>query len=378
MKDLGLYIHIPFCEKKCYYCDFLSFTNKDHMIDQYIDYLIKEIDLYKERLEDYHIRTIFIGGGTPSLIDPRLVKKLMDHIFKKFSISSDLEATIEINPGSLTEEKARIYRAAGINRASLGLQSLNDDLLKSIGRIHGARDFFTSYDILKRAGFSNINVDMIFGLPDQTLEDVVVDLKTIIELDIKHISYYGLIIEPGTPMARWYEEGRLKLVDEDEERKIYHTIVESLKNKDYIHYEISNFAKTGYECEHNKIYWKIRPYIGLGLNSHSNLRARRYWNYSNFKDYFAALDQADLPVEDEEIIDKQMEMAEYCIFGIRYIDGINKEEFKKRFNMDLDQLYGQVIRKHIKNGLLEEDNGHIKLSKKGIDLANLVELDFLP
>ncbi len=302
----------------------------------------------------------------------------MDHIAKRFKLAPDLEASIEINPGSLTREKAETYKRTGLNRASLGLQSLNNDLLKSIGRIHRAEDFFASYEILREVGFDNINVDMIFGLPGQTREDVDLDLETIIDLGVDHISYYGLIIEPGTPMAKWYEEGRLDLVDEDEEREIYHRIVESLKKKGYDHYEISNFSQAGYECEHNKIYWKIRPYIGLGLNSHSNLKERRYWNYSNFKDYFAALDQGDLPIEDGEEINKEMEMAEYCIFGIRYIEGISKREFRERFDLELGQIYGPVLEKHIDSGLLIEDGDQVKLTKKGIDLANQVELDFLP
>lgn len=243
MKDLALYIHIPFCEKKCFYCDFISFSNREEDIDKYINGLIMELSIYKEEIKDYYIKTIFIGGGTPSAIDHKYIQKILEYIYDNFNIEKLTEVTIEVNPGTLTLEKAKAYKNLGINRISLGLQTTKDETLKYIGRIHTLNDFYKSYEILKAVEFNNINVDLIFGLPNQKLEDILIDLEFISKLDINHISYYSLIIEPNTIMYKWYMEGKLNLPDEETERQMYHKAIDVLKDKGYIHYEISNFAK---------------------------------------------------------------------------------------------------------------------------------------
>lgn len=378
MKNLSLYIHIPYCERKCYYCDFTSFPKKNKDIDLYFENLIKELSLYKDKISNYSIDTIFIGGGTPSSIDENYIKKVLDYINENFNTSKLKEVTIEANPGTLSIYKLNQYMSMGINRISLGVQSSNNNLLKSIGRIHTWEDFLTSFKIAKKVGFENINVDLMFGLPGQTLEDIESTLNEIISLEIPHISFYSLILEEDTLMNKWFNKGLLELPDEDLERQMYNYIVKTLKNNNYTHYEISNFAKAGYECEHNLSYWKVKPYLGVGISSHSNLFNKRFWNYSNMSSYNNALNNDNLPIKGEEKIDLDMEIAEYCIMGLRLISGINKDEYKDRFNEDINDRYYKVIQKHLENGLISEDSETIKLTTKGLDLANLVEVDFMP
>ncbi len=376
MKEISLYIHIPFCMKKCFYCDFVSFENKDNEIAKYMKYLLKEVSLYKEKLKEYRLTSIFIGGGTPSHINEEYIEELLSHIYSHFATSSFMEVTIEVNPGTFDYQKVNSYYKSGINRLSMGVQTFHDHLLKDIGRVHSKADIFESYDILRAVGFRNVNFDMMFGLPNQSFEDIMTDLNIIKDLDLQHISYYSLIFEEDTPMEKWYREGKLSLLGEDEERSAYHYIIKALKEIGFNHYEISNFSKDNYQCRHNRAYWEIRPYIGLGLNSHSNFMGERFWNHSNLGEYYRDIDCGKFPIEAKETIDIKIEIAEYSIFGIRLIEGINKEKFKKRFKKDIESIYGDVIRKHINNGLLEDNNKNIKLTKMGLDLANLVELDF--
>ncbi|MDR7870191.1 MAG: radical SAM family heme chaperone HemW [Tissierellaceae bacterium] len=378
MKDLSLYIHIPFCERKCNYCDFVSFPKQFKEAEYYINNLITELSIYKEELQDYKIKTIFIGGGTPSAIDAEYINRILDYIYNNYNTHDEMEISIELNPGTIDKEKLIIYKESGINRVSLGLQTLDNNILKKLGRIHSAEDFYESYKLLKEVGFENVNVDLIFDLPDQTVDMGMKDIKTLVDLGVKHISYYSLIIEPGTLMHKWYQENKLNLLDEDSERKLYHSVKEYLKDRGYIHYEISNFASNGYQCNHNMAYWMIKPYLGLGLSSHSNLCGKRFSNTSNLNEYIEKLSRGVLPVQEDESIDKETEIAEFCIFGLRLIKGIDKNQFKNRFNLDINDLYRDAIKKHKESGLLMEDDNFIRLSDKGLDLANLVEVDFLP
>ncbi|WP_313756351.1 radical SAM family heme chaperone HemW [Tissierella sp.] len=376
MKDLSLYIHIPFCISKCYYCDFSSFTNINHKIDEYINSLIIELDLYKDRIKDYSIKTIFIGGGTPSCINPRDINRILEFIYKNFNTSDLVEVTIEANPGTLDKEKVQIYMESGINRVSMGMQTLDDTLLKSIGRIHNTKDFYKSYEILRNGDMKNINVDLIFGLPNQSIDQVISSLKKVVELGVEHISYYGLILEENTKFHKLYSEGKISLPDENIERMMYHKATEYLTNHGYKHYEISNYALPTYECKHNLVYWEVKPYLGLGLSSHSNMRGKRFFNTSNIDIYIDKLNMSKLPMEGEEIIDKDTEMEEFCILGIRKIEGLSKIEFRDRFGIEIEKIYGDIINKHVDNGLIL-NNHNIRLTKKGLDLSNLVEVDFL-
>lgn len=377
MKEISLYIHIPFCVSKCYYCDFSSFSNMNDKIDSYINSLINELSLYKERIKGYKIKTIFIGGGTPSCIDPRYINRIMDYIYINFNTNNLTEVTIEANPGTLDKEKIKIYKQSGINRVSMGAQTLDNDLLLSIGRSHDVDDFYKSYDLLRQANINNINVDLIFGLPNQKLDDVIDSLKKVIELKVEHISYYGLILEEGTYLNKLLNEKKISLPNEDDERLMYHKATEYLIHHGYNHYEISNYSLPNYECKHNLVYWDVKPYIGFGLSSHSNIEGKRFWNTSNINRYIEDLSKNNFPLEGEEVINKDNEIDEFCILGLRKIVGINKKEFKNRFGIEIENIYKDIINKHVSNGLIYNSVEYIKLTKKGLDLSNLVEVDFL-
>lgn len=346
-------------------------------IDIYIKNLIKEMSLYQERLKDYSLETIFIGGGTPSAIDDKYITKIIENIYKVFNVKNSAEVSMEINPGTITREKAMNYKKAGINRVSIGLQTLNDKLLKAIGRIHTADDFYKTISILRDVGFDNINTDLMFGLPSQTMDDLMGTLNRLIKLNVEHISLYGLIIEEDTLFNQWHRKGLMDLPDEELERDMYHKSIKLLGENAYNHYEISNFSKADKICKHNLVYWNVEPYLGVGLASHSNLSNKRFWNYIDFKQYNDSLNLMKFPVEDEEVIDRETEIAEYCIMNLRLIDGIDKNKFKSRFGIDIDHIYKDIIEKHKNNHLLEEDKRCIRLTNKGLDLSNLVEVDFI-
>lgn len=377
MKEIAIYIHIPFCKSKCYYCDFISFSGREKLIDKYIDNLIKELKLYKSIIKDYKIKSIFIGGGTPSLLDVQHIKRLLNFIKDSFNIENLQEITIETNPGTLDREKVKTYKEAGINRISMGVQSLNNYHLNTIGRIHTEKQVYESLELLRKEGFKDINLDFIFGLPGETIEDVEENLKKIEILKPTHISYYGLILEEGTPLYNLEKSGKIDLPSDAEEREMYYLIKKRLKTMGYEHYEISNFALKNYECKHNILYWKIQEYIGVGLASHSFFNKRRYWNIDNFDNYFSALKNNVLPIENGEDISLEIEISEFAIMGLRLIEGIDKDLFLKRFKKDIDYFFEKEIKKHLNNGLLAEDERFIKLTSKGLDLSNQVEVDFL-
>lgn len=377
MEDIALYIHIPFCKAKCYYCDFTSFSGKENLIEKYIHNLIEELRMYKGVVSDKNIRTIFIGGGTPSYIDGKYIKRILEYVKNNFNIKLLEEVTIEINPGTLDLKKANIYKEAGINRVSIGVQTLNDSHLKNIGRIHTEDEFYQSYEILKSVGFTNINLDFIFGLPDENISHVQANLKKIELLNPSHISYYGLILEEGTYLNKLDKQGKLNLPTDNEEREMYYLIKKKLKDMGYIHYEISNFSLAEKECKHNLIYWHIEAYIGVGLSSHSFINKRRYWNRDNFSGYFNDIENHNLPIEEGEDISKKTEISEFAIMNLRLIKGIDKKFFKERFERDIEYFYRDAIKRHLEDGLLEENDRYLRLSDRGLDLSNRVELDFL-
>ena len=288
------------------------------------------------------------------------------------------EVTIEANPKTVNEDKLRIYKSIGINRISMGAQTLNDNLLKEIGRVHTVKDFYDSFNLIRSSGFENLNIDLMFNLPKQTLSDVVSTLEVVSGLGVEHISFYSLILEEGTRFYKRYSEGKLDLPDEELEREMYHRGIQILKSHGYKHYEISNFAKPSYECKHNLFYWKVKPYIGLGLGAHSNINGLRYWNEENFENYFDSLENGKLPINGSEKIDNAMEMAEYLILGLRLVDGVKLDDFYDRFHISIDSIYGSVLKKHEKSGLICNDGDRIRLTSKGLDLANIVFVDLLP
>lgn len=379
---LGIYIHIPFCIKKCEYCDFLSFPANDQLIEDYVSKLIEEVSLFREEAKKYVVDTVFIGGGTPSILTGEQINRLMQVVGDTCLMMPDPEITIEINPGTLDLDKMAAYKEAGINRISFGLQSADNHELKLLGRIHSWEQFLESYQLAKRAGIDNINIDLMSALPGQTRESYINTLKRTLELQPEHISSYGLIIEEGTPFYSKYgqdEERRQRgeepefLPNEETERGMYELTKEMLKKNGYYRYEISNYARDGYECKHNIGYWKRKDYIGFGLGAASLLANRRFCRTRDMKEY---LQKTDTRVDLERLsLTEQME--EFIILGLRMMEGISKEVFQEQFNRSLSKQYGTGISKLIEEGLLYQDKERIMLTDSGIGVSNYVFIKLL-
>ena len=374
MKELGIYVHIPFCKRKCAYCDFISFSGKARLIEKYVEALKREINEYKISKEDYVVKTIYFGGGTPSFIESKYTVEILEAIKEKFNISKNAEITIEINPGTVTEEKLKDYYEVGINRISIGLQSTNSQLLKLVGRIHSYSSFLEGYNLAKKIGFKNINVDLMIGLPVQTLKDVQKDVSRIIELDPEHISVYSLIVEEGTRIEEKIKNKELYLPSEKLERKMYWEVKKKLEEAGYIHYEISNFAKTGYESKHNLSCWNQEEYLGFGLAAHSYFNNVRYSNTDDFEEYFDWPENSKIIHERQTDEDRQ---KEFMLLGLRKIEGVAISDFKNKFIENPIYLYRETLNKLVTQGLIEVDIDSIKLTNRGIDLANLVWEEFV-
>ena len=374
-KDIGLYIHIPFCKKKCNYCDFVSFSDKDSLIEKYKEAIIKEIK--NKDLSKYKINTIYIGGGTPSILDSKCISDIINEV--KEYISDNAEITIEINPGTADEEKLKKYKEIGINRLSIGLQSTDNEILKEIGRIHTFEEFLKIYSLARKLGFSNINVDLMLGLPSQTIEILEESVRKIIKLNPEHISIYSLILEENTKMWDMVNKGILKLPSEDIERKMYWKVKNMLENNGYIHYEISNFAKKGYESRHNSDCWEQKEYIGIGLAAHSYLNKIRFSNTSNLEEYINNIDNGDFDknITINETQTDEDTKKEYMLLGLRKIDGVSISKYKNKFGENPVFSYRQELEKLVKENLLEIDGDNIKLTNKGLDLANLIWEEFV-
>lgn len=372
---ISIYIHIPFCESRCHYCDFCSSLLTESNVEKYFEYLRKEIKLQEEFLRDKLIDTVFIGGGTPSSVDPKFIKEIIEDL-SAFEFSKDIEVTIESNPNSLTLEKAKTYFSSGINRISIGAQSFNDEILKRIGRIHKKDDIYRAIENARSAGFENINLDLILALPGQKFSDIEESIREVKKLKLPHISYYSLILEKGTKLYRDHERSPLDFPNEDEDRKMYHYVVNKLEKIGLKQYEISNFAKEGFECHHNMTYWKLRDYISFGLSASSNIGNLRYTNFYDFKDYYEALKKNKSPIVFSENLSKTDRMNEFVMMGLRLNSGVDLDEFNEKFNENFLKIYEQEIAKNLKSGLIILDDDNLKLTEKGRDLSNQVELDF--
>lgn len=373
MKKIALYVHIPFCKQKCLYCDFPSYAGKERLEDDYIDALVKEIDI---KCDKKVIKSLFIGGGTPSYLSEKNLEKLLSTL-SKLNYIEDAEKTIECNPGTLTDEKLKIIKSYGINRISLGLQTTHNNLLKDIGRIHTIEEFNKNYRKIRDFGFENVNIDIMFGLANQSVSDYKQTLNDIIKLNPEHISCYSLIIEEGTPFYNMYEKGLLDLPNENDEREMYKLTKDILEVNGYHQYEISNYAKTDKECYHNKIYWKCDEYLGVGVSASSYIDEKRIKNIDNISEYIEKMRNG------EEIFYEVLEntikedMEEFMFLGLRMIKGISKNEFKKRFKKDIYDVYREVISDNIKKGLLKEDEKNISLTEKGVEVSNWVMSEFI-
>ena len=376
MDKISLYIHIPFCAQKCLYCDFPSFARKDHLRKAYIEALNKEIISLREKHNNLEINTIFIGGGTPSVLEADELECLLKEV-AKLNMAKDIEYSMECNPGNLTEEKLEVMKKYGVNRISMGLQAKQDNLLKGLGRIHNYKTFKENFLLAKKVGFNNINVDLMFGLPNQRLNEWEETLREIISLEPAHISAYSLIIEEGTAFYNLYENDKLKLPTEEEERKMYHLAKKILEENGFNQYEISNYAKEGKECRHNLAYWNMDNWIGVGSASASYINGKRIKNISSVEEYINSINERGEAVEEIINNSKNDNMEEFMFMGLRKINGIDENEFKKRFSMNINDVYGEILNKYIDEGLLIRESGRIFLSEKGIEISNIIMADFL-
>lgn len=375
--SIGLYIHIPFCKSKCYYCDFNSLACAEGFIPGYFEALKEELRLCSESLKNREIETVFIGGGTPSYVDPAYIYETLASIQQFGAIKKDAEISIETNPGTLSYEKLAAYRAMGINRLSIGLQAWQNPLLKSIGRIHCREEFVNNYQQARKAGFRNINIDLMFGLLGQSLQQWEETLDNVLLLQPEHISAYSLKVEEGTVFGDRYEAGELVPVEDELDREMYYKAIEKLILYGMKHYEISNFALPGYECRHNKIYWEAGEYIGIGAGAHSYSKNYRYNNHSGIENYVSEVKNGRLPQENLEFISKRESISEYIILGLRFVDGINLRDFQNRYGEDIFELYGGTIRRFTDKKLLLVQENQMKLTAKGLDFANDVMAEFL-
>lgn len=392
-EELSLYIHIPFCVRKCGYCDFLSAPADEKARDRYVQALLMEIERYRgTETADRKIKTLYIGGGTPSTLSVKQLECIMQKIKCTFNFHGDMETSMEMNPGTASKEKCRALYQMGINRLSIGLQSTNDKELKTLGRIHSYEDFINTYTWCREAGFQNINVDLMAALPYQTVESYTTGLRKIIHLAPEHISAYSLILEEGTPFYQKYNSGCYPLPDEEQERLMYRETEQILSQAGYERYEISNYAKKGYACRHNLVYWQGGDYLGLGLGSSSYMDGVRFHNTTDFNTYV----NQGAYVEDREELSVQAKMEEFMFLGLRVMAGVSGTEFEKRFGKTMEDVYGDILRKHEEEGLLQierkEDRKEavaaepakgktniekVMLTTKGVDVSNYVFADFL-
>lgn len=369
---LELYVHIPFCVRKCQYCDFLSGPSDQKTRDAYVDALCREIRSISQK-EAYEVVSVFIGGGTPSVLSGEQLCRIMDEIKQAFILSGDAEITMEANPGTVSPEQLKLCHEAGINRISFGLQSTVQQELDMLGRIHTYEEFLQSYHWARKAGFSNINVDLMFAIPGQTCENWKHNLETIAELSPEHISAYSLIIEEGTPFA----QKKLILPTEDEEYQMYEDTAEILRKYGFYQYEISNYARDGFECRHNKGYWQRTEYLGAGLGAASLFRGKRFSNTRDMQTYLADSTEPEKIREDVTTLSRNNEIEEFMFLGLRMTEGISERQFERNFGCRIEDIYGSVLAKYKEMDLLEHTGEFWRFTRKGIHVSNPVLADFL-
>ena len=369
---MEIYIHIPFCIRKCDYCDFLSGPSGPKEQADYVQALLREIQAVEEG-EGRSVSSIFIGGGTPSVLDERLQGDILREIRNRFKMEEDAEITIEVNPGTANIGKLQAYREMGINRLSIGLQSPEDRELKILGRIHNYGQFLETYQEARTVGFDNINIDLMSAIPDQTYEGWVKNLRTVAELEPEHISAYSLIVEEGTPFAA----RKLNLPDEDTEYNMYEATAQILKEYGFEQYEISNYARKGRECRHNVGYWIRQDYLGFGLGASSLYGKERFANTADMKKYMENSRNPEKIREKEPSLTREDEMAEFMFLGLRMTKGISKADFQRCFGCTIESVYGEVLEKYESMELLLEKDGRIFLSREGIHVSNSIMAEFL-
>lgn len=383
MKKLAIYIHIPFCVRKCLYCDFLSAPASDETREQYVQALCREIREERKSYVNYKIETIFLGGGTPSLLSGEQLDRILGTVFDAYQVADDCEISMEVNPGTVTKEKLKAYKRAGVNRLSIGMQSAVEEELQSLGRIHSSEDAFDTYDLAVKTGFNNINIDLMSAIPGQTKESWKESLKRILDLEPApaHVSAYSLIIEEGTP----FFEKTPTLPDEDTEREMYKITNDILSEAGYLRYEISNYAKPGFACRHNCTYWERGSYAGFGIGAASLVEQVRFSNTRNLKDYLGKyLKNATVAIkENRQELSVEEQMEEFMFLGLRMMRGVSAGKFSDLFGKTIEQVYPGIVEKYCRQGLLqkipEQGSGEVRiaLTERGIDVSNVIMADFL-
>lgn len=374
---LGLYIHVPFCAQKCYYCDFNSYKIKSNEKEDYLINIEREMLLYKDEFKDKSFDTVFLGGGTPSILKVDELKRLMSKMYENFNIKEDAEITIECNPGTINKEKLEAMKKIGINRLSIGLQATQNYHLKSIGRIHTYEEFEKNYYDAIDIGFENINIDLMYALPNQKEEEWKDTLDKIIKLNPSHISAYSLILEEGTKLYDMYENNEFNLLDEDTDIEMYNYTINTLKDNGYNQYEISNYSKYEKECKHNIIYWKCDNYLGLGPGASGYIEDIRYSNVEDLNEYNNKLKQNLKPINEENKLSDKDKIEEFIFMGLRMNEGISLDIFEKRFKIDFKDLYKNALEKLIANKLIKIEDSNVSLTQKGREISNSVFIEFI-
>ncbi|MFR2316201.1 radical SAM family heme chaperone HemW [Terrisporobacter sp.] len=374
---LGLYIHIPFCVTKCKYCDFNSFKIDLNEKIKYLNYLGEEMKLYKEEIKNREIDSVFVGGGTPSILNENEINILFEKIKENFNIKSNAEITMECNPGTLTLNKLKVMKKSGVNRLSIGLQAVQNHHLKYIGRIHTFEEFEKNYHDAKQMGFDNINIDLMYALPNQSREDWMESLEKVVKLNPTHISAYSLILEENTELFKMYERDEFNLLDENTDIEMYEYTIDYLKSHGYNQYEISNYAKDNFECKHNVLYWKCEEYVGIGASASGYFNGIRYNNICELDNYEKMILEGEKPIEWEEKLSIKDEIEESIFLGLRMNEGIQISDFKEKYNFDFEKEYKNEIEKLSKMELIEIDNNLMKLTQKGREISNSIFVEFI-
>lgn len=376
---IGLYIHIPFCMKKCNYCDFVSYPASHAKIRDYLSALEQEMKYCQQALahEDLCLETLYLGGGTPTCLPTQELRRVLRASRLFFKWLPGIEVTVEANPGTIDGAKMEMLKEEGVNRLSIGAQSFNPEELHLMGRLHGVEEIYETVALARQTGINNLSLDLIYGLPNQTLAAWEKTLQEALSLEPEHISAYGLNIESGTPWGEMEEKGEFTAIDEDTSRLMYDETQRRCKEKGYGHYEISNFAKPGYESRHNLRYWLMKPYLGLGVAASSYYRHRRWTNVDTLDDYQALLGQGKPPVEEEIYLDRQTQMAETVLLGLRTLAGVSLVDFKAKFGVEVEEIFHAEVEKLIKEKLVTVENQYLKLTSFGLPVANVVFQEFV-
>lgn len=369
-KNYGLYIHIPFCQKKCNYCDFLTFIDQDGIINDYVKYLKKEIEMYKK--ENATLDTVYIGGGTPSYLSASLMEEILISVKENFNLLEDCEITIEMNPESITEEKIKTYLKNGVNRFSMGVQSFDNEVLEITGRLHNRVTVFKKLKLMRQLGCENISIDLMMANPKQDIEVLEKDLEIATKLDVDHISYYSLILKEHTYFEIWLNQGKIELFDPEDERNMYHKVVDTLLKNGFEQYEISSFAKSDkFKSVHNQKYWNLKDYFGVGMGAASNIGLDRYVNHRTFEEYFNMIDNNLKPVKEHEKLDIETREKEYLMLNLRMRKGFEISDINKKFGINFEEKYKEVLEKNIKSEIIKIEEGRVKFTDYGIDNGNL-------